>query len=92
MQTNEELLKPSREHLAHINGLISKAERDMVEAIQRWGKDDADYARQRTAEYYQVIEPLRRERDAVVKVIADYYGMQPLPVFIVPGNQQEDRK
>jgi len=84
--TNEELeevLKPSREHLAHINGLIAKAEREMVEKIERWGKNDKEYARQQSEEYYRSIEPLRRERDAVVKVMADFYGLQPMPVMFV---------
>jgi hypothetical protein len=79
MAIDEELLKPSREHLAHLNGLIAKAEREMVEAIERWGKNDKDYARHRTREYYQAIEPLRRESDAVMKAIADYYNLQPMP-------------
>lgn len=29
------------------------------------------------------VEPLRRERDAVAKLIADYYGLQPMPAQIM---------
>lgn len=84
--TNEELeeaLKPSREHLAHLNGLIAKAEREMVEKIERWGKNDKEYAREQSETYYRSIEPLRSERDAVAKVMADYYGLQPMPAVLI---------
>lgn len=88
MAVDEELLKPSRKHLAHLNALIATAEREMVEAIERWGKDDKEYARRRSDEYYMAIEPLRRERDAVAKVIADYYGLQAAPPQIILQNKK----
>jgi ferric iron reductase protein FhuF len=80
---DEELLKPSREHMARLDALIAKAEREMVERIERWGKDDKEYARQQSEEYYRAVEPMRRERDAVAKVIADYYALQPMPPQVV---------
>ncbi len=80
---DEELLKTSRDHLARINEMIAAAEREMVEKIERYGSDDAEYSYQHYKEYYAKIDPLRRERDAVVKVIADYYGAQPMPPVIV---------
>jgi len=90
MPVDEELLKPTREHLAHLNALIAKAERKMVENIERWGKDDKEYAHQQSQEYYAKIEPLRRERDYVVKVLVDYYGLQPIPPqIIVPGQEMK---
>lgn len=87
MAVDEELLRPSREHLAYLNSLIAKAEREMVEKIERWGHDDAEYAYQQSAEYYRSVEPLRRERDAVIKVMADYYGAQPPPPQILAVGQ-----
>lgn len=87
----EELLKPSREHLAHLNGLIAKAEREMVERIERWGKSDKEYARQQSEEYYRSVEPLRRERDAVVKVMADFYGAQAMPTILLKIDAPQSR-
>jgi hypothetical protein len=84
MAIDEELLKPSRQHLAHLDILIAKAEREMVEAIERWGKDDKEYARRRSEEFYMAVEPLRRERDGVAKIISDYYALRAqLPPIIV---------
>ena len=80
---DEELLKPSRELLAHLNAMIRIEERAMVERIERWGHDDAEYAYRQSREYYAKIEPLRRQRDGVAKVIADYYGLQPMPPALV---------
>jgi hypothetical protein len=80
---DEEFLKPSREHLAYIDGMIKTAEHRMVEDIKRYGHGDREYAKQRTREFYLSVEPLRRERDGVVKVIADYYGTQAMPPTLV---------
>ena len=80
---DEELLRPSREHLAHLSAMIATAEREMIEKIERWGRDDKEYASQQSREYYAKIEPLRREFDYVAQVIADYYGLQTTPAMIV---------
>jgi hypothetical protein len=80
---DEELLKPSREMLAKLGAMIRIEERVMVENIERWGKDDKEYARQQSREYFAKVEPLRREMEAVAKVIADYYGQQVAPPAIV---------
>lgn len=87
MDKHEEFLRPTREVLARIDAQIATAEREMVERIERWGKDDRDYARQQSAEYYARIEPLRRERDGIAKVIADYYALQPMPPQILVAGQ-----
>lgn len=84
---DEELLTPSRAHLAYLNAQIAVAEREMVEKIERWGKDDKEFARQQSSEYYAKIEPIRREREAVIKVIADYYGLQPRPPQLIAAGQ-----
>jgi hypothetical protein len=81
--SDEELLRPSREHLARLDRMIREAESEMIQRIERWGKDDKEYARQQSQEYYSRVEPLRRERDGVAKVIADYYGSQPAPSPII---------
>ena len=79
MPIDEELLRPTREYISHLNGLIAKAEQVMVERIERYAHDDAEYAYQISKEYHLSVEPLRRQRDAAVKIIADYYGLQRLP-------------
>lgn len=83
MAVDEEFLKPSREYLAHLNGLIASAEAEMIEKIERWGNDDKEYARQQYEDFYRRIYPLRRERDGVCKIMADYYGLQALPPQII---------
>lgn len=86
MPVDEELLKPSREHLAHLGAEIKRQEELAVRDIERYGYGDREYARQRWAEFYMTVEPLRREIEGVSKVIADYYGLQTAPPpIIVPG-------
>ncbi len=60
--------------------------------IRIWGKDDKEYARQQSEEYYRSIEPLRRERDAVAKVMADFYGLSAMPVMFVDQQQTHTSK
>lgn len=85
---DEELLRPSREHFAHLDALIRKAEEETIEAVEKWGKGDEDYVRRKWREFYEAVEPLRREKDAVTKVIADYYALQTdQPPLIVPAGQ-----
>ena len=79
---DEELLKPSREHLAHLGAQIKAMEAETVEKIKRYGADDKKYAKEKWREYYLAVEPLRREQEAVVKLIADYYGLQAVPKII----------
>lgn len=80
--TDEEFLRPSREHLAHLNALIKDAESKMMQDIDRYGYGDREYAKQRSQEFYLSVEPLRREREAVVKVMTDWYGLQAQPTII----------
>jgi hypothetical protein len=79
---DEDLLKPSREMLAKLDAMIRFEERAMVENIERWGKDDKEYARRQSREFYARVEPLRREREGIAKVISDYYALQALPPTI----------
>jgi len=76
---DEELLKPSREHLARLGAEIKRQEELAARDVERYGYGDREYDRQRWAEFYMSGEPLRREQEGVAKVIADYYGLQAAP-------------
>ncbi len=81
---DEELLKPSREHLAMLRGKIASMEAETAEKIKRYGyDDDREYAREMWGQFHMAVEPMRREIEAVVKTIVDYYALQPLPTMIV---------
>ena len=73
---DEELLKPSREHLAHLSAEFRRQEELTARDIEQYGYGDKEYARQRWAEFYMTVEPMRREIEALAKVMADYYGLQ----------------
>lgn len=62
---------------------IKQHEADTVLNIRHWGRGDEEYEKQKWREHYQWIEPLRREAEAVTKVIADYYARQAMPPIIV---------
>lgn len=69
MPVDEELLKPSREHLDNLNAKIKSMEAATIRKINRYGHGDGEYARQQWREYYRAIEPMRRERDAVGRLL-----------------------
>ena len=71
MPIDEELLKPSREHLARLRGQIAAMEAEMHENIKHYSKE---HARKLWREFHLAVEPLRREQEAVLKVITDYYA------------------
>lgn len=85
---DEEFLKPSREYLAHLNGQIKAAEVQMMQDIERYGYGDREYAKQRSREFYLSVETLRRERDHVVKVMADFWGLQPRHYTLVSNGDR----
>lgn len=87
MAIDEELLRPSREHLARLRAEIQRQEELAAGDIERYGYGDREYARQRWSEFHMTIEPMRREMEAVVKVITDYYAAQPLPPQIISVGQ-----
>jgi hypothetical protein len=83
---DEELLRPSREHLAMLRAEIDRQQALAASDIERYGYGDQEYACQRWAEFYMMIQPMRREQEAVVKVMADYYGLHAAPPqILVPG-------
>lgn len=83
MPVDEELLKPSREHLAKLRGQIASLEDETYEKIKRYGEE---HARKLWSDFHLAVAPLRREQEAVLKVITDYYALQPLPPQIhAPG-------
>jgi hypothetical protein len=83
MAIDEELLKPSREHLAMLKAEIQRQHDLAVSDIERYGYGDREYARNRWDEYHMNVVPMRREIEAVVKVITDYCTLQPMPPMIV---------
>lgn len=87
---DEELLKPSREHLDRLKAAIRKSEIDTIEKIDQFKDDDA-YAQELWRRHYVSIAPIRREIEAVVKVITDYYARQAAPTMLI-DNQQQERK
>jgi hypothetical protein len=89
--SDEKLLEPSREHLANLRIQIASLETEAVEKIKRYAADDDDLARELWHNFHLAVEPLRREQEAVVKVIVDYYAAQPLPQFIIPNHIDDNQ-
>ncbi len=79
MAIDEELLNPSRENLARLRAEIQRQEVLAANDIDRYGYGDREYARQRWSEFHMTVEPMRCEIEAVVKVMVDYYALQPRP-------------
>lgn len=77
---DEELLKPTREHLAMLRYKIATMEVETVEKVKRH-PDDREYARELWYQFDLAVQPMRREIEAVVKVIADYYALQTAPTY-----------
>lgn len=84
MAIDEELLRPSRERLAELGAQMEALWEETHQKIERYGRTDREFARDRWREYWQAIEPLQREREAVLKVMTEYYNLQaaPQPVFL----------
>jgi len=82
-QTDEEILKPSREHLAMLRAEIRRQEELAVGDIDRYGHGSMEYTRQRWSEFHMTVEPMRREIEAVVKAMVDYYAKQVAPASII---------
>ena len=80
MVIDEELLKPSREYLARIGAQIAALEAETHEKIKRYGEDRA---RTLWGDFNLAVEPLRREQEAVLKLITDHYALQPMPPQII---------
>lgn len=76
---DEELLRPSREAIARIDVEINRQQELAARDVDRYGYGSREYARRRWAEFYMTVEPIRREREYVAQIIADYYGLQPMP-------------
>lgn len=80
---DEELLKPSREHLASLRDKIAAMEAETVEKIRRY-PHDRDYADELWHHFNLAVIPMRREIEGVGRVIADYYALQSeIPPMIV---------
>jgi hypothetical protein len=84
MMIDEELLKLSRENLARIRADIQRQEELAVGDIERYGYGDREYAQQRWNEFHMTVEPMRLEMEAVLKLMVDYYALQPLPQMSMP--------
>ena len=82
MAIDEELLRPSREHLAYLRGKIAALEDETRQKID-WYPDDKERARELWRQFSMSVEPVQREIDAVETVITDYYGAQTMPPVIV---------
>ena len=82
MAIDEELLRPSREHLACLQSKIAAMEADAMERASRY-PDDEEYVRDVWHRFNMTVFPMRREIEAVGKVIADYYALQADPPPIV---------
>jgi hypothetical protein len=80
---DEELLKPSREMIANLTAKIKQHEADTALNIRHWGRDDKEYAKEKWRQHYAAVEPMRREIEAISKVMADYYGLQAAPPKII---------
>jgi hypothetical protein len=87
MPIDEELLKPSREHLALLRADIERQRELAASDIERYGYGSREYARQRWDEFHMATGPMYREIEAVVKLMADYYALQsdPPPMVFPAG-------
>ena len=88
MAIDEELLKPSREHLVQLRAQIAALEAETHEKIKLYDDesvmiDHQRYAKELWRNFNLAVEPLRREQEAVLKVITDYYALQPMPPQIL---------
>ena len=81
MTIDEELLKPSRERLASLRAQIADMEVETVEKIKRCG--DGAIKEDLWRNFNLAVEPLRREHEAILKVMTDYYALQPMPPVII---------
>jgi len=81
--SDEELLKPSREHLAMLRAEIRRQQELAVADVERYGYGSKEYARRRWSEFHMTVAPIHREIEAVVKVMTDYYALQTTPNPIV---------
>lgn len=79
---DEDLVKGCHEHLARLMGEIKKDEQETAERVQRY--DDKRYAKEEWRHHRERVEPLWREHAAVVKLIADYMGLQAYPQIQIP--------
>lgn len=80
---DEELLRPSREHLAMLRAEIQHQQALAASDIERYGYGDREYASQRWREFHMTTKPMYSEIEAVVKTMVDYYAAQPRPPQIV---------
>jgi hypothetical protein len=89
MAIDEKLLRLSREYIALLRAEIRRQEELVVGDIERYGYGDREYASQRWSEFHMTIEPMRREMEAVVRTITDYYAAQPSPPQFIAAGQGE---
>jgi hypothetical protein len=87
---DEELLKPSREHLARLRAEIERQQELTVADVERYGYGSKEYARRRWSEFHMTVEPMRREIEAVAKVMADYYSLHTVPPMTVYAGMHGD--
>jgi hypothetical protein len=80
---DEELLKPSREHLAALHARIEGLRARATDRAS-WYPYDDEYVRSVWHRFEMQALPIRREIEAVGKVMADYYALQadPPPVIV----------
>lgn len=76
-EQDEALLQPSRELLAKIGQEIATLESETKAKIDRYGKDDPEYAKEIWHQFGRAVELLRLEQERVLKTIVDYYAAQP---------------
>ena len=76
MPVDEELLKPSREHLVMLRSEIERQRELAASDIERYRYGSREYADQRWSEFHMSVAPMYREIEVVVKVMTDYYALQ----------------
>jgi hypothetical protein len=88
---DEELLKPSREHLALLRAQIQQQHELAASDIERYGYGSREYAQQRWDEFHMATGPMYREIEAVVKTMVDYYAAQPIPPQFIDVGESRTR-
>jgi hypothetical protein len=88
MAIDEELLKPTREHIARLGAEIEKHYVNAMETA-KMRPHDRHHERAVWERFYAAIRPLEREREAHVRILADYYALQPMPPQIVAKTTME---
>lgn len=85
-------LSAVHELLANLNRMIAEDEAATKERIDRLSQYDDPYIedqmRREWSQFNARVEPIRRQREAIIKQLADLEALKPLPpVLVIPADR-----